>query len=602
MNEVLLKTIIAEFAKQSSNILKDLKGEATHFFDDGLANYLEKQRTKFIKVKTLLHRTTPIPFYDVYLPTRLSCKTTKIETNSINKVFWESQFITIIGDAGSGKSTLIKHLFLNSIAEKFCIPILIELRYLNDFKGSLEDYIREKIFDNRLSPNEKILSRLLDNGKFVFFLDGYDEIKSDFKEQIVEKLNTFIDKYRLNRFMLTTRPYSNVELLPLFHNYKIEKLNDNEIKRFISIQKIEEELSQKIIKSVSENKVIYLKSYLTNPLLLSLYILTFSTNSSIPNKKYIFYRRVLDVLFKEHDSISKIGYERELLTKLSQEEFEEILEIFSFISYFENEYDFTKDYLYEILGKIKKKRTSFKFDNNELIEDLKSAIALWTEDSGVYAFAHRSMQEYFAALYVKGINDDKRLAYSRIQDKLFSGKKRGETFNFLSLCEEMDSYNYRKYMLLPALQFIRTKINSETDDSLLSTTLAFFFNILGIAIKNEKPSGVHLSLKRENAKYLFAIEKFEHLLVNDLFDISKEKQVADYTISLNKKEKNPENEHLIYHLSLKKLSPEGLKILSKTKILKTANEFSDYLDIKIKEIGTFINETDKSEKDFIDLI
>ncbi len=81
MNEFILKTIIAEFSKQASPILKDISGEAKHFFDDGLANYLEKQRSKFIKVKTLLHRTTPIPFYDVYLPTRLSCKTTKIETN-----------------------------------------------------------------------------------------------------------------------------------------------------------------------------------------------------------------------------------------------------------------------------------------------------------------------------------------------------------------------------------------------------------------------------------------------------------------------------------------------------------------------------------------
>lgn len=122
----------------------------------------------------------------------------------------------------------------------------------------------------------------------MFFLDGYDEIKSDSKKFVVEKLNTFIDKYRLNRFLLTSRPYSNIELLPLFHNYRIEKLNDVEIKKFISIQKIESELAQKIIKSVSENKVLYLKSYLTNPLLLSLYILTFSTNSSIPDKNIYF--------------------------------------------------------------------------------------------------------------------------------------------------------------------------------------------------------------------------------------------------------------------------------------------------------------------------
>ncbi len=212
------------------------------------------------------------------------------------------------------------------------------------------------------------------------------------------------------------------------------------------------------------------------------------------------------------------------------------------------------------------------------------------------------MQEYFAALYVKGINDDKKQAYSRIQEKLFSDKRRGETYNFLSLCEEMDSYNYRKYMLLPALEFVRSKINPATDESLLSTSLSFLFNVLGIVLKEGKANGSHLSVNRENAKYLFAIEKFEHLLVNDLFDISKNKKIADYTISLNKKEKDEESEHVTYQLSLKKLGSEGSKLLAKTKILGTAKKFNEYLDERIKEIGSFINETDESEKDFIDLI
>lgn len=602
MNELLLKSIITEFSKQSSNVLKDIKGEAQHFFDNGLANYLEKQRVKFINTKTLLHRTTPVPFYDIYLPTRLSCKSKKIETNSINRVFWESQFITIIGDAGSGKSTLVKHLFLNSITEQFCIPILIELRYLNDFKDSIEDYIREKIFENRLSPTEKILKRLLDNGKFVFFLDGYDEIKSDSKELIVEKLNTFIDKYRLNRFLLTSRPYSNIELLPLFHNYKIEKLNDAEIKKFILLQKIENELAEKIIKSVTENKIDYLKSYLTNPLLLSLYILTFSTNSSIPNKKYIFYRRVLDVLFKEHDSITKIGYERELLTKLSQEEFEEILKIFSFISYFESEYDFTKDYLYDLLNKIKKKRTSFTFDNNNLIEDLKSAIALWTEDSGVYSFAHRSMQEYFAALYTKGINDNKKEAYTKILDKLFEKRRSGETSNFLSLCDEMDTYNYRKYMLLPTLKHIRSKINTESDETLLKSCLIFFFKSLEIEIEGQKAIGNAL-MGNGNSKYIFAIQQFESWLVTDVFEITKNKKFIDYVKKSNfKKKKKKDSENEIYNLVFRQLDKTGLELLFKVKVFETAKEFSNHVITKIQEIEAFIKESDESEKNLIDLI
>ena len=120
-----------------------------------------------------------------------------------------------------GKSTLIKHLFLSSIIEKFAIPILIELRYLNDFLTSIEDFIKENIFENKLSHSNGILNRLLKKGKFVFFLDGFDEIESNIKSQTIKELNTFINKYGKNKFVLTSRPFTNIEFLPLFHNCKI---------------------------------------------------------------------------------------------------------------------------------------------------------------------------------------------------------------------------------------------------------------------------------------------------------------------------------------------------------------------------------------------
>ena len=74
---------------------------------------------------------------------------------------------------------MIKHLFLNAILEKFKIPLLIELRYLNDDSRKLEEYIRDSINVNKISVNPVILDRLLEKGKFVFFLDGYDELDAD---------------------------------------------------------------------------------------------------------------------------------------------------------------------------------------------------------------------------------------------------------------------------------------------------------------------------------------------------------------------------------------------------------------------------------------
>lgn len=173
INEVVTKAAIAELFKtintQSSSMLGILKEEYEQFTKLGISKYLERNRQKFIKTKTLLHRTTLVNFYDIYQPTILKCGRKSISTSSINTIFSESTYITIIGDAGSGKSTLIKHLFLNSIKEHFNIPIIIELRYLNDFEGTIEDFIYQKICENRIASSNRIIEKFLENGTFVFF-------------------------------------------------------------------------------------------------------------------------------------------------------------------------------------------------------------------------------------------------------------------------------------------------------------------------------------------------------------------------------------------------------------------------------------------------
>ncbi len=175
-----------------------------------------------------------------------------------------------------------------------------------------------------------------------------------------------------------------------------------------------------------------------------MYILTFQNNAEIPDKKYIFYRRVINALFSEHDSKTKLGYVREKHSKLSnQEKFEEVLrELFSFLSFFSSQYDFDFDYIQYNLKKLKSKIKKINFDNNDFIYDLKSAIALWTEDNGIYAFAHRSLQEYFAASFIKNLNPvENEKAYSKILDRISGKAQIGEMDNLLSLAAARNGRN-----------------------------------------------------------------------------------------------------------------------------------------------------------------
>lgn len=614
MEKEILETVVTSFVgelfNQSAKLFEGTGDELKQFINRGLKRYLEKQRDKYSHIKTLLRGNTPVYLYDIYYLLRISNHKEVIETKSINNVFSNSNYITIIGDAGSGKSTLVKHLFLNSILEKSGIPILVELRYLNDYKNSFEEYIYEKIFENKLSQNENILDRLLSNGKFVFFLDGFDELNSDVKPGVIASLNSFINSYDKNKFILTTRPYSDIEHLPLFHNYFVLGLDKGkgEIEGFIHKQlQNETELALKIVQSVKSNKSEYIESFLTNPLLLSLYILTFQSDSSVPSEKSVFYRRVINVLFSEHDSKTKLGYPREKLTKLNQQQFEEVLKAFCFISYFESKFNWDSDYVSEKLSRIKIRLNNIEFDNNDFIKDLKLAIALWVDDNGAMSFAHRSLQEYFAALSVKHLNPEQNARiYEKIITRFSSIRSLNEVENFLSLCEEMDVVNFKKHYLIPLMYELREQLDPTTEKSLGVSFLTFFCSAINFRPTQEghvpqpveindhivyKAIYIHLPYTKKLYNYLQEMSFKGNLVKCD----AQERQLV---IGQKKDRTEIVKQIPLLHNQI----PEDFWGLCGEEIMKIAKDYYNFLEKSIKSNEEYIKKSDELDKDLVDLL
>ena len=133
---------------------------------------------------------------------------------------------------------LLKHCFLSCLTTSNQIPVVVELRKLNSYPGSLLDYIKEFVFKMDIAKNDNILERLLSLGKFTFFFDGFDEISLSIKERRVREFESFIDSYNNNFYLLTSRPDANSESLHRFENYKIENLTRNQVDEFIIKQSI----------------------------------------------------------------------------------------------------------------------------------------------------------------------------------------------------------------------------------------------------------------------------------------------------------------------------------------------------------------------------
>lgn len=498
IQEAAIKGFAGETAKfavsKTTPFFKGLKDEIVQFAGNGIERYTQRFIDRFAYSKTFLHRAEPAFFYDYYFPLDLKGPKRAELTDDIRELFKDHNYATIIGDAGSGKSTLIRHYFLTSLKISDQIPIYLELRYINNTQTELKAFIYKSITDNSISENEKIFNRMLEKGLFTFFLDGYDEVNPDVKSHVSSAINDFMTRYPKNYYVLTGRPQSDVESFPKCRNYRIKPLEQKKIKAFIEHQPIDYELKEKLIESVKGNQHRHVTAFLANPLLLSLYILSFRAHPSIPEKKSTFYRRVIDTLFTEHDSLSKLGYERELYTKLDQESFEVILKRFCIISYLEGQYDFKKDYVSKIIEKVKNSCTDIKFDSTRFSKDMTSSVSLWMLDDGTYSFAHRSIQEYFAALYVSTIAHEKRKAvYKTIQQKLRNSEPI-QAFNFLGLCEELDEIEYNRMFLLPCLDDLLSKFyrKPKKEKALIFLQEMYSTTMYGYSISESKKKHINM--------------------------------------------------------------------------------------------------------------
>ena len=141
--------------------------------------------------------------------------------------------LLLIGQSGIGKTAYFKHLTasyaspLKPSLPKKVIPVYITLR--NYGSNSVEELIYNQLFSHGKVTDEELAKMFLEQGGFLIFLDGINEINN---YQNRQSLNEFVEKFWTSNYICLSsqQTYPELDGIPLL---ELKRLNHSKVNELI---------------------------------------------------------------------------------------------------------------------------------------------------------------------------------------------------------------------------------------------------------------------------------------------------------------------------------------------------------------------------------
>lgn len=465
----LAKTTAQTLYQKVRDYVTDIQKKEEIDFGYAYENYLKYAKTTHEKMKTLLYRHAAKDIYSFYECVGLNRNEDIIDTAEINNVLEIGNKIIVTGTGGSGKSVMMKHFFLNILETTHYVPVLIELRGLNEYdeKGiNLEEYIYEVMGTLKFKIERKYFEYSLETGCYVILLDGFDEVKNEISNSVTNQIVAMSKKYPENHYILSSRPLEEFMGWNQFEELHAMPLSKEQALSLINKIEYDQIIKDKFYKELDEYLYEKYETFASNPLLLTIMLLTFESRASIPDKLNDFFEQAFTTLFHTHDA-TKGGYKRDIRSKLGYEDFKAVFSYFCFKSFFNSDYKFSENKALEYIGAAKQKRIiDTYFNSMDYLKDLTNSVCMLIHEGLEFRFSHRSFQEYFAALYTVQLSDSQQKRFLKLwlQDNSYRS-----TSNYLDMLYELQPLRFVKNIISPAIRELQEKFkkNNESEEWLI---------------------------------------------------------------------------------------------------------------------------------------
>ena len=335
----------------------------------------------------------------------------------------DEQYLMLLGAPGVGKSTFLRKVGLEALKGKDgnfkhkCIPVFLELKKFTEGQIDIEALIVDEFGRCGFPYPKEMTQTALKSGKLLILFDGLDEVPTANVDNVINKIEDFVDRYSQNRFVASCRIAAYEGGFKRFTEVEMANFDDSQIEAYIknwfdsttdpNLHRLDEQMKTAdqcwTMLNASEHSAT--KELARNPLLLTLLCMVYDNSQNFQRNRASLYEDALNIFLREwlaekrvrrDESISQyldIADEKRMLSEIAAKNFEA------------NRFFFGED---ELITQIQEFGTSNAntletFNARKILNTILIDQGLFVERvTGSYSFSHLTFQEYLTANYIAG--------------------------------------------------------------------------------------------------------------------------------------------------------------------------------------------------------